>query len=431
MTPAEARAVELWGKSFFPFQKRWIGETARFALWIKARQIGGSHATAAACVCGALLRDRPQILLSASQDLSDEVLEKVRAHCHVLAKLGFARATEWTADNASEVRWSGHGRIVALPANPRTARSYTGDVWLDEFAYHSDAELIREAAFPIATRGNWNVRVLSTPNGAIGLFHELAARAPAGWSVHRTTVYDAIRDGLRIDMDHLRSLTGGDARLFSQWYECAFLDAELQYLPTALVEQAFQPEKLPDLSRARIHAGLDVGREHDLTALQIVAEANGHLHRIGERTCKRTDFRAQRRMIDEARRAYRWDTLHVDETGLGSQLAEELVADYGAREVVPVTFTPQRKEKMATGVHARLAGGRLHLAHDPESDRALRADMVALRRTVSQTGNVAYEVPRTAHGHGDRFWSLALSLLGTEIPPVPRGVFTRPVVPVS
>lgn len=430
MTPTETQAVELWARGLFPFQRAWVAERARFALWIKSRQIGGSHATAAACVASALLLARPQVILSASQDLSDEVLAKVRGHIQVLTELGFDRASHTIVDNASELAWANGGRIIALPANPRTARSYSGDIWLDEFAYHADPELIRDAAFPIATRGDWKVRVLSTPNGASGLFHEWATAPHHGWAMHTTTIDDARAQGLSVDMDALWALTGGDERLFDQWFRCAFLDAELQYLQTSIVDAAMGQHRVPDLSRASIHAGLDVGREHDITALSIVAELDGIVTTLGMMTCKRTDFRAQRKMIDQARAAYSWDTLHVDATGLGSQLAEELAQDYGRREVVCVTFSSSSKADMATRVYAWLASARLRIQADAHG-KELRADMLALRRVVTASGGVSYESPRTAHGHGDRFWALALALTGAGKPPAIRGMTRTPIAAVA
>ena len=98
---------------------------------MKSRQIGFSHATAAGAVLGALIHRRPQVILSASEDLSAEVLDKAKRHAEVLAAFGYPGANRLVVDNATEVAWKDGGRIVALPASPRTARSFTGDVWLD------------------------------------------------------------------------------------------------------------------------------------------------------------------------------------------------------------------------------------------------------------------------------------------------------------
>lgn len=424
-------AVAAWLNTFYPYQLRWIGEDSDFAVCNKSRQIGISHANAGGCVIGALIRKRPQIILSASQDLSDEVLDKVHTHAEVLAKLGYPGATDFVVDSATEIRWRSGGRVVALPANPRTARSFTGDVWLDEAAYFLDPEGIRDAAFPMAMRGGWRVRVVSTPNGAAGMFYDLVSNPSAGWVVHTIPVDVAIADGLALDRSKLLASCGGDDRLFAQWFQASFIDADLQYLPTVLVDQACAWKgTIPSLNGAEIYAGLDVGRHQDLTALTIVALMNGVAWVLAILTCKRTDFRTQKKMIADARDAFQWETLHVDKSGLGEQLTEELVERWGDTEVRPVSFTNDAKADMATRLYRWLRRSRVRYPHDAEGV-ALKAESIALRRKVTAAGNIQYEVPRSKIGHGDRLWSLCLALKGAGDPPTPRGMGDTPILAVA
>ena len=56
------------------------------------------------------------------------------------------------------------GRILILAASPRTARGFSGDLLLDEFAHHEDAEMIWDAAEPIISANpEFQVRISSTP----------------------------------------------------------------------------------------------------------------------------------------------------------------------------------------------------------------------------------------------------------------------------
>ena len=264
--------MALWRETFFPYQLAWISEPSRFALCVKSRQVGFSHCTAGGAVKGALFEGRPQIVLSASQDLSDEVLEKARRHATFLARTGYPGADRFTVNNATELAWSNGGRIIALPASPRTARSFTGDVWLDEFAYHLDPKRIRDAAFPIALRGDWRIRVFSTPNGAQGLFHEMVTRRARGWALHSVTLDQAIREGVQIDREAAYTLAGHDERVIAQWYGCQFLDGDYQYYPSAWLERARAwPGSLDSIDGATLHAGFDVGRSRDLSVLVVLA----------------------------------------------------------------------------------------------------------------------------------------------------------------
>ena len=421
---------------FLAYQLKWITEPSMFAIANKSRQIGFSDATAGGAVLGGCIERRPQLVLSASQDLADEVIEKARLHCKSLARLGVPQATNFTVDNKTELRWAHGGRIMALPGNPRTARSFSGDVWLDEFAYHQDPEGIRDGAFPMASRGGWRVRILSTPNGAQGLFHEWATDPPLGWAFHQVSVDDAIADGFDVSFEKLWQLCGGDERLFAQWYRCKFLDANLQYIPTAWADRALkwqgvEPWKAEaddrgNRPRERIYAGLDVARNEDLTALLVLAVverqriADGKLVKdkvayVKETiTCKRTDFSGQKQMIRDARARHRWLNLHVDSTGMGTQIAEEMVDEWGS-EVVPVSFTNQSKEADATRALRWFRDDLVRFSRDDEG-KALHGETVALRRMVTPAGNIVFEVPRTRLGHGDRWWAFALALRGAGEP---------------
>lgn len=422
--------------TFLRYQLRWILDDAPFAVALKGRQLGYTDASAGRCLLGALCHRRPQIVLSAAQDNANALLDAVRTHARFLARIGLPEAARFTVDNTEEVAWANGASVVALAANPRTARSFHGDVYFDEFAYHADAEAMWAAAAPMATRGDWRLRIISTPNGAAGKFYELCQRAEAGalgrgWSYHRVSLDDAERDGLRVDRERLLSLVGGDERVFGEAYLCQFLDADLQYLPTTLVDAALSWKgSTPDLSDAELFAGLDVGRTQDITALTPLATMRRIAWVLTVLTAKRTAFKAQRHMIERARETFGWRRLVVDASGLGTQLAEELVERWGEDEVIPLQFTMPLKATLATGVFRWLRDNRLRLPKDA-AGRALRDEMVAVRRRVTNAGNVLYESPRTSQGHGDRFWSMALALLGASGPELPRGVGDSPLMAVA
>lgn len=429
LTPRQI--VDLWLRvNFVGYQLRWILDTSPFSLALKARQIGFSDATAGRAVYRGCIKRRPQLILSASQDLADEVLHKARIHCRTLALSGIRQATDFVVDNATEIAWRNGGRIVALPANPRTARSFSGDVHLDEFAYHSDPDGIRDGAFAMASRGDYAISILSTPNGAQGLFYGWATNPPPGWRLHRVSVDEAIADGFPVSIDKLWQLCGGDERIFAQLYRCRFLDAALQYIPTAMADRALHwAGNMPELSGAEFFAGLDVGRENDLTALVVLAVVGRYAHVVAIETCRRTKFRAQRKMIREARELFGWSKLCVDATGMGVEMGEELVAQYGS-EVVPVTFTNPAKEELATRMLRWFRDDRVRFMRNDDGQK-LHAETIALRRQVTAAGNVTYDVPRTSQGHGDRLWALALALKGAGEPIAPRGLGSEPLLAIA
>ena len=85
-------------------------------------------------------------------------------------------------------------------ANPDSARSYEGDVVLDEFAFHLDARKVYEAIEPSITRG-YSIEIISTPNGQRGEYYKLAKAA--GWSM---TSRNPIANGQRTGPTFTRPL---------------------------------------------------------------------------------------------------------------------------------------------------------------------------------------------------------------------------------
>jgi len=106
-------------------------------------------------------------------------MEKVKDFCQVFKEAKFLRefSTMESEEKTMEVYFPlNRSRIIGLPANPDTARGYTGHIVLDEFAFHGDAHKIYAACFPIITRG-YSIEVISTPNGTAGKFYEIAKQA--------------------------------------------------------------------------------------------------------------------------------------------------------------------------------------------------------------------------------------------------------------
>lgn len=428
---ARARqAVELWRSSFHPFQLRYITCSARISHWTKARQIGFSHVMAGKGVKRAIAEGTASIILSASQQLSDLTLAKARNHARVLERLGFSRA-RLRRDRSTFIAFAGGGEVISLPANPRTARGFTGHVALDEFAYHPDPEAIWDAAAAIAARGDFSIDIVSTPNGAGGLFYGWRQKPPSGWHVEEVTIDQAQREGMRVDIPKLWDLAGHDERVFAQWYRCVFLDGTLQYIPTAMVDRALNwtgttPHDL--LERGTFAAGLDIGRENDLTVLTVAVEYDGKAFILPPWTCKRTAFHEQKEMVRAARARFDWDSLYVDATGLGMQFAEELVEEFGA-EVKPLAFTHQAKEDLATRALKWFRDDRVRFPRG-HAGVELHREACEVRRVVTNAGNIVYEVPRTKDGHGDRWWSMCLALKGLGDPVLPRGMGMEPLLAV-
>ena len=162
-----------------PYQRRWVEDDSHLKIVVKARQIGYSFAASIRALLECLKRKTTWIFLSKGERQSRLLMEKVQEHtksCGILARACESSFFEGTLIKQLEVRFANGSVIYGLPANPDTARGYSGNVTLDEFAFHADADKIYAALFPTITRG-YCLEVISTPNGQQGKFYELAKAA--------------------------------------------------------------------------------------------------------------------------------------------------------------------------------------------------------------------------------------------------------------
>ena len=237
LTDAERKWLDA---TFLPYQRAWILDDATVAVAVKARQIGFTDATLARAVLLAR-RGRTQVFLTCNEPMARSAIESASALTKFLHRFdgnGFVTAGD------GELRWLDGGRLIAMEANPRTARSFSGDLYLDEMDYMLDQQGIVDAAFPIASRGDFTIRLCSTPKldqrraaeahlpsdkktVPPSVFRQYVLRAGGmAWPLHRVTLDDARSHGLALDIEKCRLLVGGDERLWRNAYEGSFEDGE-------------------------------------------------------------------------------------------------------------------------------------------------------------------------------------------------------------
>ena len=469
-----------------PYQRRWVEDDSHLKIVVKARQIGYSFAASIRALLQCLKRKTTWIFLSKGERQSRLLMEKVQEHiqsCGILARACESSFFEGTLIKQLEVRFANGSVIYGLPANPDTARGYSGNVTLDEFAFHADADKIYAALFPTITRG-YCLEVISTPNGQQGKFYELAKAAglveqesgvrsqesggtgsslvtrhsSLAWSGHRVDIYEALRQGLNIDLQLLRAGCD-DETSWQQEYCCQFVSTAENFIPPALIAQCASAEATTDCPPqslasaphpADFYLGIDIGRRHDRTVFWLdrvtvgpssarpgapsrsatwpQAGEDGGRAPLGPttdrvavarmvRTFSNTPFAEQLAFAREVlslpgrdgrplvRRAC------IDATGMGAPLAESLQQEFGPR-VEPVMFTVAVKEDMAYRVRRRMEQ-RLDLIPDaPPIARAFGA----VKKLVTLAGNTRFDAQRTDLGHADEFWAKALADLAAEQP---------------
>jgi len=419
----------------YDYQKRVVARAARFTWNCWSRQTGKSFTFALRRILRGMERGKNQIFLSASQLQSRELMMKAEQH---LRAMQIAASSIMESDVFEEkikfkkleiaVPPVGKGgrpfRIIGLPANPRTARGFSGDVLLDEFAMHQHDDAIYEAAYPTISREGGELDVCSTPMGRQNLFYRLGQNA----AFYRETVniYDAIAGGAPLNAEELHAGITDDEK-WRQEFLCEFVDEATAFLTFEQIcecEDGTLPLEL-DLDVLRgmkgdVVVGIDVGRKKDLTVIWPFEVREGVLVSLGLREICGMTFREQFEAMSNVLRMPCVRRCAIDASGLGMETGQNLAEDFGSNAVEPCTLTAPFKEKIAGLMRNKFTDKLMRI---PVSEK-VRNDLHSVRKIVTAAGNIRLDAPRSEGSHADRFWAAALAVYaGSEAKGPPDAVF--------
>lgn len=438
-----------------------------------SRQIGKSHTLAAWAVNRLLTR--PGRLVTVLSNSRDNGAEFIRKCVEICRSLGIAvEEQDLSAGKLIEnmriecrIQVDGKwGRIKALAANPRTARGFSGDLILDEFAFHEKSEAIWDAAEPIiSSHADFLCRVASTGNGRYNKFYQLAAINPGAplsaggfatsavgspvsrvrrseaWARGDLRIFDATtRAEITPEQARRQSL---DKRSYDQNYECSFHEERMALLTLELIaaaERDESPGRIEDQGwtadtleylrslRGPLGIGIDVGRSRDLTSI-CVGEREGEtlqvraLLRIAD-----TRLPDQLRQIEPLLALPQFGRAEIDATGIGLGLAEFAQERVGGSRVGALNFASRERRRDAGGsphpgdsalVTELMALDLLRAFEDRliriPCEPALRESLRKPERVQTASG-VRIAVERDQAGHADEFWSLALMVRALSTP---------------
>ena len=349
------------------------------------------------------------------------------------------------------------GRIKVLAANPRTARGFSGDLILDEFAFHEDSNAIWEAAEPILSANpEFLCRIASTGNGKHNMFYRMASGpgssdgstflSTAGFTVRRLSRSEAFKLGVPIyDPNTRQPITPEqarrkalDKRAYDQNYECAFHDENMALLTHELIQQAEHPgipideQQWSLTSMARLRAaqgelflGGDIGRHRDLTVFAVLEKVGPTRRLVAMLRLAGMRLPAQQAQLDSLCALHNFRRACIDMTGLGLGLVEyaqekwrHKISGVNFASTEPIsdilraegrkTETARVTEIMATDLLAAFEDRSLEIHVELDADA--RDDLRKPEKITSPGGRVSIAAVRDEAGHADHFWALALAL---------------------
>lgn len=408
-----------------PYQRRWVEDDARFKIGMWARQTGKSFACAGEAVANAWAYPKSEwVVLSAGERQALEFMRKAKewaeAFKFVASEYAEFRDSAEALIKSAEITWPNGSRMVAVPANPDTARGYSANLILDEFGFHEKPDAIWRAIYPSISnplKGVKKIRIVSTPNGKANKFYDLWTKNQ-NYSHHTVTIYNARDEGLPINVEELQAGLD-DPEGWAQEYECQFIDTAAILLPYELIAQCEHPEAsetcAPEFfgaSPGQISIGIDFGRKHDLTVAWTL-ERIGDVQWTREVFCLRNtptqvQFEHLRPRVAAAQR------VSLDYTGSGTGLGDLLVGEFGQYDpdehkfgkVELCQYTNQLKTDIFPKLRIKFEDRLLRV---PVS-RAVREDLHSIHRVTTATGQITYRAPHNEDGHADRANALALAV---------------------
>lgn len=421
-----------------PWQIRYLEDQARFKLLCASVQTGKSHVTTLDHCLRRAEKPGLSVMLSAGERQAKELIaEKCAMHLRgfdaVIDSGYFSDEGGSTSIVQHEVKLPNRARLIALPANPRTARGYTGDVLLDEFSQHLDDRAIWAALFTRITRGH-RLDVASTIWGTENKFYELCEmlglhtgtvppRQPVKhgpWSGHLVPMTLAVQEGLAVDIEELRKGLNDD-EVFQQEYLCIPMRGGDQYITLDLVKRCETPDATQQFDyrpRPRLYAGWDIARSRDLSVIWIIEVIDDVVLKLrdgveiikprmltrGVITMRNVPYPDQE---DEARRVAECvERFAIDQGVGGGVICEHLMAQFPG-VIEPVAFTVQSKERLAGEGKAAMEEQRLLV---PVDDVPIRASFTSLKRFAGSGGHMRIDAAHTRYGHADHAWAAWLAV---------------------
>lgn len=419
-------------KYFMSYQADYIRDDANLVIVEKGRQIGLSYAASYKAVRLAAPKNARLDVWVMSRD-------EIQAKQFLLYCKRWARVLKFAAEDLGELvidndkditahvlKFANGLCIYCLSSNPDAIVGKTGHVILDEFALHKDQRQLYAVAKPVTQWGG-TLTIISTHRGASTVFNEIIQDIKTrgnkmGWSLHTIPIQTAVADGL---VEKINAATGKtetreqwlarqraeclDEEQWLQEYCCVPADESQAFITYDMIVKCEDDSARKDFAYLQtcqhpLYIGFDVARTQHLSVIDVE-------EKIGDVFWER--LRIEMRNKSYAEQEFEFERLMrlrqtrrgcIDATGLGSQLAENMVKRWGSR-VEGVRFTGPVKEDLAFPLRSAHEDRTLRYAKDD----ALRADLRGIKKETTASGNIRF-VGEASDSHCDRFWAKALAL---------------------
>ena len=433
-------------ESMFDYQKHWhhAGLAHRIRNILKSRQVGATFFFAHEALDDAVQTGRNQIFLSAS---------KAQAHVFKQYILQFAKEAADVELSGDPIVLPNGATLYFLGTNAKTAQSYHGNLYLDEYFWIHKFQELRKVASGMAIHKHWRQTYFSTPSslthdaypfwsGAlynrgrskadrveIDLSHTALADgrqcADGQWR-QIITVEDAVRGGCNLfDLDQIRLEYSHDEYL--NLLMCQFIDDTASLFTMMMMQRCMvdswelwddiKPFALRPYGGRPVWVGYDPakGGQGDSAGCVVLAPplVPGGKFRVLERhQWKGMDFAAQAASIRAITQRYNVTYIGIDVTGIGEGVYQLVKQFFPA--VRSFQYSPVVKGQLVMKTYDVISKGRL------EFDAGwtdLAQAFMSIRKTMTASGRMpTYESSRSDEiSHADIAWAAMHALVNEPL----------------
>ncbi len=449
-----------------PNQAAWINDTSPRKFCVKGRQFGWSDITTLRSYLILAFGNPGRDTWATSRDAKQAclLLEDVEKWDRILSAGNFGKNLIKSVTQDC-VTFANGNRIHSLSSNPDAQAGKRGSRIIDELALHEQQEKLISIAMP---GGDWggDIEIFSTPRGSSTLFHRMQMDIehngnPKKFSYHKITLQRFLDQGglfkiqCALPENHFvqqmdeaeyfdfKRRDAIDVETFNQEYMCISADEASAFLSYDLITAAEYPHnshsshdshsassdisnpqsEIPNsqssswscdpslLSKdSELYIGVDIGRDKDLTVIWVLDKRGSTYHTAAIQVFEKEPFEAQEAALYELLALPIVKRCCIDQTGIGRQFTKRAQQKFGKYKVEGITFTQAMKEELAYPVRMAFEDRTIKIPSSPE----IRADLRAIRKEPTSSGNTRFTADHSESGHSDRFWSLSLAVRATK-----------------
>ena len=431
-----------WHDSLFEYQHKMRDNLAqRIRNILKSRQIGATYYFAGEALEDAILTGDNQIFLSAS-----------RAQAEVFRSYIIALAKEFldVELTGNPIILSNGAELRFLSTNSKTAQSYHGHVYIDEYFWIPKFDELNKLASAMATHKKWRKTYFSTPSSKVHAaypfwtgdawkkgrdsrasleFPDFAAMqngivCPDKQWRYIVTIEDAVNGGCGLfDIDELRDeYSKAD---FDNLFMCLFVDDTHSVFKFSDLEKCmvdisswrdFKPKTADSFGRREVWLGYDPSRTRDNACLVAIAPpivAPEQFRLLEKHYWRGLNFQYQVSQIDKLFDRYNVTYLGVDTTGIGAGVWD-LIKDKYPREAVAIHYSNENKNRLVLKMVDVIEGKRF--AFDAQH-KDIAAAFMAIKRSSTSSGNMmTFKADRSeTTGHADVFWAISHAIINEPL----------------